>query len=86
MPPLPVISGREAVRIFELAGWKVDRKVGSHLMMTKAGERATLSVPEHDDGCWHPSEIHPPIRANAGGVRQVERLRTSSGSRFPYGE
>jgi predicted RNA binding protein YcfA (HicA-like mRNA interferase family) len=49
MPQLPVISGREAVRAFERAGWKVSRREGSHTIMTKAGIPVTLSVPEHHE-------------------------------------
>jgi predicted RNA binding protein YcfA (HicA-like mRNA interferase family) len=44
---LPVVSGREAVRAFERLGWTVARQSGSHVVLTKAGEIATLSVPEH---------------------------------------
>lgn len=47
MPRLPVISGREAVRAFERAGWKVSRREGSHIILTKAGMAVTLSVPDH---------------------------------------
>ena len=44
---LPVLSGREVVRIFEVFGWAVVRQTGSHIIMVKDGEIATLSVPEH---------------------------------------
>lgn len=47
MPQLPAISGREAVRVFERAGWKVSRREGSHIILTKAGMIATLSIPDH---------------------------------------
>ena len=47
MPPLPVLSGRELVRVFESFGWSVARQSGSHIIMTKEGETATLSVPNH---------------------------------------
>ncbi|GAB6068893.1 hypothetical protein JCM13664_22140 [Methylothermus subterraneus] len=46
-PPLPVLSGREVVRVFELFGWQVARQSGSHIVMVKEGEMATLSVPDH---------------------------------------
>ena len=39
MPRLPVVSGREAVRIFELAGWAFVRQAGSHMTLTKSGVR-----------------------------------------------
>ena len=47
MPRLPVISGREAIRAFERAGWKVSRKEASHIILTKVGVPVTLSVPDH---------------------------------------
>ena len=48
MPPrLPVLSGREVVRIFERLGWQVARQSGSHIILTKPGEMVTLSVPDH---------------------------------------
>ena len=47
MPPLPVLSGDETVRNFERLGWTVARQRGSHVILTKRGEMATLSVPNH---------------------------------------
>lgn len=47
MPSLPVLSGREVVRAFEKAGWELSRQRGSHMVMTKDGHIASLSVPDH---------------------------------------
>jgi len=47
MPKLPVISGREARLGFEKLGWVFDRQRGSHMILTKAGVAANLSVPDH---------------------------------------
>lgn len=44
---LPVMSGREVVRVFESLGWEVVRQTGSHIIMTKDEEPVTLSVPDH---------------------------------------
>jgi predicted RNA binding protein YcfA (HicA-like mRNA interferase family) len=44
---LPVLSGREVVRIFESFGWEVVRQTGSHIIMVKDDEPVTLSVPDH---------------------------------------
>lgn len=49
MASLPVLSGKEVVRIFESLGWKVVRQSSSHIIMTKDGEIATLSVPDHKE-------------------------------------
>ena len=48
MPRLPVISGREVVRVFEKFGWQVARP-GNHIILIKEGARATLSVPDHKE-------------------------------------
>ena len=47
MPSLPVISGREARRRFELLGWQFTRQRGSHMILTKPKSIVTLSIPDH---------------------------------------
>ena len=47
MPRLPVVSGAEAVKAFERAGWRRDRQRGSHVVLLKPGQIASLSVPQH---------------------------------------
>jgi predicted RNA binding protein YcfA (HicA-like mRNA interferase family) len=47
MPKLPVISGEKAIKAFIRAGWKVDRQVGSHVILRKEGSPITLSIPLH---------------------------------------
>ena len=49
MPRLPVISGAEAVKIFQRAGWRQDRQRGSHIVMLKEGKIASLSIPQHNE-------------------------------------
>jgi predicted RNA binding protein YcfA (HicA-like mRNA interferase family) len=39
------ISGLDAARAFERAGWRIAGQVGSHLVLTKEGVRANLSIP-----------------------------------------
>ena len=46
---LPVVSGREAVRAFAAFGWGEARQTASHIILTKPGEMATLSVPDHKE-------------------------------------
>jgi predicted RNA binding protein YcfA (HicA-like mRNA interferase family) len=43
------ISGKEATKAFSKAGWEVIGQVGSHVVMTKAGVRANLSIPQHKE-------------------------------------
>jgi len=49
MPPVPVLRPREVVRAFEKLGWGVVRQRGSHIILTKEGHIATLSVPNHPE-------------------------------------
>ncbi len=44
---LPVLRGREVVRIFESFGWEVVRQTGSHIILIKDNQPITLSVPDH---------------------------------------
>ncbi|HYG64506.1 MAG TPA: type II toxin-antitoxin system HicA family toxin [Thermoanaerobaculia bacterium] len=43
------ISGRDAVRAFERAGWRRLGQVGSHVVLVKDGARANLSIPQHKE-------------------------------------
>ena len=47
MARLPGISGRDAVQVVEWYGWRMVWQRGSHMIMTKPGETAVLSVPNH---------------------------------------
>ena len=47
MPPVPLLRPREVVRAFERLGWQVAHQKGSHIILTKPGHLATLSIPEH---------------------------------------
>lgn len=46
---LPLLSGREVVRVFEKLGWEVARRRSSHIILVKEGHIATLSVPDHKE-------------------------------------
>ena len=41
------VSGKEAAKAFQKAGWNVVGQVGSHLVLVKPGVRVNLSVPQH---------------------------------------
>jgi len=47
MPVVPLLRPREVVRGFACFGWQVVRQPGSHMVMTKPGAVAILSIPEH---------------------------------------
>jgi len=47
---LPVASGGDTVKAFQRFGWIVARQTSSHIIMTKEGEIASLSIPNHKEG------------------------------------
>jgi predicted RNA binding protein YcfA (HicA-like mRNA interferase family) len=47
MPPVPILKPRQVVKAFERLGWEIARQRGSHIILTKTGHIATLSVPNH---------------------------------------
>jgi len=49
MARLANISGKQAVKTFKKLGWNVVGQVGSHVVMTKPGMKANLSVPQHKE-------------------------------------
>lgn len=49
MGKLGNISGREAAKAFQRAGWEPIGQVGSHLVMIKTGVRVNLSIPQHKE-------------------------------------
>ena len=49
MSRLANISGKEAAKAFQKAGWEVLGQVGSHLVLIKKGVRCNLSVPQHKE-------------------------------------
>ena len=61
MPDLPVVSGRDARRAFERLGWVFRRQTGSHMILTKAGSVASLSIPDHAE--LAPGTLRKLIRA-----------------------
>lgn len=71
MPPLPVVTGKEAVRAFERLGWTLTRVTGSHHVMTKPGNRLHLCIPVHG---------HHPV--SPGTLRSLIRLAEISVEEF----
>ena len=47
MARLANISGKQAAKAFQSAGWRPLGQVGSHLVMVKPGVRVNLSIPQH---------------------------------------
>ena len=49
MGKLANISGKDAAKAFENAGWQIRGQVGSHLVMTKSEIRRNLTIPQHSE-------------------------------------
>lgn len=49
MGKLGNISGKEAVRGFQKAGWQTIGQVGSHVVMVMPNVRVNLSIPQHKE-------------------------------------
>jgi predicted RNA binding protein YcfA (HicA-like mRNA interferase family) len=49
MPVLPVMSGRDVVKVLESFGWAAVRQSASHIIMVNPDHNATLSVPDHKE-------------------------------------
>ena len=51
MPKLPVLSGLEVRRVLEAHGFLLVRQRGSHMVMQRAdeGSTTTVPVPDHDE-------------------------------------
>ncbi|MGA3069167.1 MAG: type II toxin-antitoxin system HicA family toxin [Terracidiphilus sp.] len=49
MGKLGNISGKDAAKAFGKAGWLARGQAGSHLVLTKSGVRANLTVPLHSE-------------------------------------
>lgn len=47
MGRLARISGKEAEKAFQKAGWQPVGQVGSHLVLVRSGVRANPSIPQH---------------------------------------
>ena len=49
MSKLVTVSGREALRRFQRAGWVLARIHGSHAVLTKPDTEVNLAIPLHDE-------------------------------------
>ncbi len=49
MPPVPLLRPREVIGVFQKLGWEVARQRGSHIILTRTGHIATLSIPNHPE-------------------------------------
>ena len=67
-----VVSGAEAVKAFQRAGWRIDRQRGSHVVLLRPGHIASLSVPQHPE--LAPGTLRALIRAAGLTVEEFAAL------------
>ncbi len=72
MVKLPVVSGAEAVKAFQRAGWRVDRQKGSHVVLLKPEHIASLSIPQHRE--LAPGTLRALVRAAGLSVKDFAAL------------
>jgi len=72
MPKLPTVSGKQARKALEHIGWQYDRQRGSHVVMTKPGQRLSLSIPMHRQ--LKPGMLRSLIRDAGLTVKQFQDL------------
>lgn len=48
MSSVPSLKAKDVIKAFQHMGWIVARQKGSHIIMVKEGEIASLSVPNHN--------------------------------------
>jgi predicted RNA binding protein YcfA (HicA-like mRNA interferase family) len=77
MATLPILSGKEVVQRFEKLGWRVARQSSSHIIMTKEGEVATLSIPDHKEVAGN---LEEPIRSANMTVNEFIEGRLTNGN------
>ena len=72
MPSLPRLSGRAVAKAFGRNGWGLARQKGSHMILVKDGNWATLSVPDHREIA--PGTLRGLIRASGLTVEEFIAL------------
>ena len=66
------VSGKDAVKALERAGWNKVGQVGSHLVMSKPNIRVNLSIPQHKE--LAPGTLRALIRNAGMGVDDFLKL------------
>jgi len=74
---LPVLSGREAAKVFERLEWEIARQRGSHIILIKEGHIVTLSIPRPQRSCkGDVKEINHSCWRNSRGVSKSNEVNS----------
>ena len=49
MPKLPIVSGKELVKILGKIGYEIDHQTGSHIILRHRETHKRLTVPDHKE-------------------------------------
>ncbi len=72
---LPVVSGKEVVRVLKQAGFSVERIVGSHHVLMHPGDtRRTVTVPVHGNRDLKSGTLRAIIRQTGLTVEEFSKL------------
>ncbi len=74
MPRLPQVTGKDAIKAFQLAGFFVDRMTGSHSILKKTGHLYNISVPVHGNKPLKDGTLRSLIRDAGLNVEQFSAL------------
>ena len=74
MPDIPRITGKEAIKAFEKAGFTEDRCRGSHHILKRQGHRYALSIPVHGNRTVGIGLLRSQIEASGLSVEQFIEL------------
>lgn len=74
MSKLPTVTGKQAIRVFEMVGFSVVRVHGSHHLMKKDAIPHLLSVPVHGNSNLKPGTLRGTIRAAGMTVEEFVKL------------
>ena len=70
MPKLPVLSGQEVRRVLESHGFRMVRQRGSHMVMQRADDGGTTTVPVPDHGELRTGTLRSIIRQSGLAVEE----------------
>lgn len=74
MPRLPRITGAEAVRALEKAGWREARRRGSHVLLRPAERKGRVTVPVHAGAILKPKTLLSVLDQAGIGVEELRGL------------
>lgn len=73
-PPLPSVTGKQAKRIAEKAGFRLDRQTGSHAVLYRNADKRRVVIPQHAGKILKPKTLAAIIEDLGLSVEEFTRL------------